>query len=120
MPAVAGFGFMRTIERKTYHKEEKRSRERSGQGVGEKLRDGFAFEDAPLEFEIEEPRRNRDGSAVGERKRATVGCVFVKSRDGWEIAPDGGLDISGEKGCLDGRHRANGNHAVGKGDGERK
>jgi hypothetical protein len=120
MPAVAGFRFMGTIERKTYHKEEKRGRNRSGQGVDEKLRDGFAFKDAPLQFKIEEPRRNSDGSAVGKRKRTTVECIFAKRRDGGKRTPDGGLNISGEKGCLEGRHRANGNQAVGEGEGKRK
>jgi hypothetical protein len=76
MTAVAGFGFVGTIERKTYHKEEKRSRERSGQGVCEKLMDGLAIEDTTLQFAVEEARRNNDGSMIGENKRMRVGYVL--------------------------------------------
>jgi hypothetical protein len=84
MAAVAGFGFVGTIERKTYHKEEKRSRERSGQGVCEKLMDGLAIEDTALQFEVKEARRNGDGSTIRKNKCVRVGCVFPKGGDGRE------------------------------------
>ena len=111
---------MGTIEGKTCHKEEKRRRECGAQGPGEKLMDGFAFEDTVLKFEVQEARWNGDESPIGKDKSMGVGRVFAKGGDGWKSAPDGRLQISREKGCLQARHGANGNQAVREGEGQRK
>jgi hypothetical protein len=60
MAAVAGFGLVREIERDAYHKQKERSGERGDQGVGEQLVERFAPEDAALEFDVQQARRDRD------------------------------------------------------------
>jgi hypothetical protein len=91
MTAVTGFGFVRTIETKTYHNEKKRSGESGGQVVAEELMDGFAFENAPLEFGVEEAGWNSNGDAIGKPKSVGIGHVFAKAGEGRKCAPDGGL-----------------------------
>jgi len=94
MAACTGLGFVRSVEAETYHKEEKRSRERRGKGVTEQLTEGFTLEDAVLKLDVKQSGRQGDDRPVGKFKAVGVRCVFAKSGDGWKGAPDGRPQVS--------------------------
>src|SRR5215472_13579097 len=118
--AIARVGFVRPVERGTYHKQEKTSEQGGGQGPGKELQDGSTLEDAETKLAIVELGGNDDYGAVGQDEPVKMGGRLAEGGNGRECAPDGRLEIGGEQRGLERGPDPDGDPAEGQADEKRE